>query len=116
MCAKANSKVTHKNGAPTQARNRLRCANRRTDHANVPVKMPKTVAIRSRIAQPPTRERPPCTASTVAIHDIEVKTKKSAWTPARASPSRAGVQNYDQQQADAEPGVDGEIKSGVGER
>src|SRR5258708_39480309 len=88
MCAKANAKVTHKNGAATQARNQLSCAKRRTDHANVPVKMPKTVAMRSRIAQPPTRERPPCTASTVAIQDMDVKTKKSAWTKPHAKAMR----------------------------
>src|SRR5580698_5825486 len=75
MRVRTNSKVTHRNGAPTHASKMLRLARRFTLHANAPVKIPKTHPIKSSTPQPPALDRPPWMASTVAIQGQHVITK-----------------------------------------
>src|ERR1700722_7423070 len=79
MRVRTNSKVTQKNGAPTQASKMLRGARGFKHHANAPVSTPKTHPMRRRMPQPPALDRPPWTASTVASQGQQVITKNIEW-------------------------------------
>src|SRR5487761_919983 len=70
------SSETHKNGVPRQASEMLRSESRWITQVTNPFAAPHTEAISSKIPHPPAVERPPCTASTFAIHGTDVRTKQ----------------------------------------